>query len=242
MAHKIESFEIAHDSLSLAARLHRPSKKPQIAVVVSHGLKSSMASRKLTNLCRACADFGFLTLQFDHSGCGDSPGEERLVTLTQRRDEVLSAAKALSDLEPELPLAYMGSSLGGAAVIAASAIRPPVCTIAWSAPTDMKALMEKISKQDPPPDLPLMVEDIPKHDLKGIIKKLPGLLFIHGQLDEVVPVDQTESGYECAPDPRAFLILTGADHQLSKPEDQRQATAHTLAWLEKFANNRKTGS
>jgi hypothetical protein len=33
--------------------------------------------------------------------------------------------------------------------------------------------------------------------------------------------------------------LTSADHQLSKPEDQRQATAHTLAWLEKFAADKK---
>jgi fermentation-respiration switch protein FrsA (DUF1100 family) len=198
-----------------------------------------MASRKLTNLCRACADFGFLALQFDHTGCGDSSGEARLVTLSQRRDEVLCAAQALFDLAPDLPQAYMGSSLGGAAVIAASALRPPLCTVAWSTPTDMTALMKRLLKQQPKPDLPRMAEDIPRHNLLGIIKNLPGLLMIHGQLDEVVPVSQAEMGYEVAPKPRALLILTSADHQLSKPEDQRQATAHTLAWLEKFAADKK---
>jgi alpha-beta hydrolase superfamily lysophospholipase len=230
-----ENLPIPHAGQELAGRLFRPAQAPKAGVVIAHGLYSSMQSPKLNRLAQTLADASYFCLLFDARGCGDSPGDVRHTTLSSRRDDLLAAAQALSGLAPGLPLAFLGSSLGGTAALLAGQARPPLCLICWSTPVDLSALMARLTAQPNPPDLPEMVADIPRHDLQAILAASPRLLSVHGQEDDVVPVAQAHLAQGLAPDPKDLLILPGADHRLTRDEHQVQAMARTLAWLGRWA-------
>ena len=219
----------------LAAKLHTCQNAIKARVIIAHGLFSSMASEKLTSLALFLCREGFCVLQFDHSGCGESTGDIRETTLTSRRDEYLAAVEALPG--GDAPLVYIGSSMGGTAAGMAADVTPPACTVHWSAPWDYFDLMKRISSQDDAPDLPLMPRDIARHDLEGILGRLRNACFIHGSEDEVVPVAQAQRGYQLAREPKDLLVIHGADHRISRPDDQREAFTHTLAWINRFIDS-----
>jgi alpha-beta hydrolase superfamily lysophospholipase len=230
-----QAVTIPLGDLELAARLHRVAVAPRGAAVVAHGLYSSMQSAKLTRLGQALAQAGWLTLRYDAMGCGQSPGEVRLTTLSGRRDELLAAATWLGRQAPGLPLAYLGSSLGGAAALLAADLEPPQALICWSTPIDMEELMLGMARRPQPPDLPAMARDMAQHDLEAVLARASRALFVHGEADEVVPVSQAHRAYALAGEPKELLLLPGADHRLTREADQDQAIARTLAWLEACA-------
>lgn len=216
---------------ALAGRLHRPRLAPRAAVVIAHGLHSSMQSDKLTRLAQALARGGYAALQFDHLGCGASPGAPEQTTLSRRRDEYLAAVAALRALYPDPPLAYMGSSLGGSAAILAAQERPPACLLCWSTPVDLAGLLARLEDSPEARRMAALVEDLPRHDLPAALGRTRGVFFVHGELDEVVPVAQARLGHGLASAPKGLLVLPGADHRLSRLEHQLQAMAHSFAWL-----------
>lgn len=234
MTSVVEAISIHHAETNLAARLHRPPKQPVAGAVIAHGLFSSMESKKLTSLAHTLAGSGFLAMQFDHSGCGQSPGDISQTSLTTRRDEYLSAARHVKASYPELALAFLGSSMGGSAAILAADIMTPACLAVWSAPCDFEELFIKLHSQPDRPNLPALERDIARHDLISILARTSRILFVHGEKDETVPVRQARQGHRLALEPKDLLILEGADHRLSRQEDQYRATERTLAWLKKF--------
>lgn len=229
-----EVFNIPHAEIELAGRLHRPQGGPRALAIISHGLDSSKDSQKLTRLAAALARTGYLALRFDHAGCGDSPGNLGGASLTSRRDEFLSAVKALRALELELPLVYMGSSFGGTVAALAGDLEPPVCSLHWSTPWDFEPLYRTINDPGGRPPLREMVRDIYRHDLEAVLARTARAFLVHGELDEVVSVEQAKRAHQIMPEPKGLLVLPGADHRLSRLEDQQQAMAHSLAWVEQF--------
>lgn len=235
MAEIVQSRSVSFSTRNnqLAAKLHISEGKIRAGVVVAHGLFSSMASEKLTRLALFLCRSGCRVLQFDHSGCGESTGDIKETTLSSRRDEFLAAVKLIQGQGNE-PLVYIGSSMGGTAAAMAADIKPPACSLHWSAPWDYYALMERINAQGDVPDLPFMARDIDSHDLQGLLGRLQNACFIHGESDEVVPVGQARSGYQLAKEPKRIHIISEADHRLSRREDQQSAFEFSLAWINKF--------
>ncbi|MCB2190527.1 MAG: alpha/beta hydrolase [Deltaproteobacteria bacterium] len=229
-----EVFNIPHAELELAGRLHRPQGGARALALISHGLESSKDSEKLTRLAAAMADAGFLALRFDHAGCGDSPGQLSETSLTARRDEFISAVRAMRALDAELPLVYMGSSFGGTVVALAGDIEPPVCSLHWSTPWDFEPLFGIIHDPEGRPTLREMVRDMYYHDIEAVLARTSRAYLVHGQLDEVVPVEQAKRAHQILREPKGLLVLPGADHRLSNLEDQQKALAQSLAWVEQF--------
>lgn len=227
----IQEVSIPLGDLNLSARLHRTAIAPQGLAVVAHGLESSMQSSKLTRLCQALAQAGWLALQYDAMGCGLTPGDIRLTSLTSRRDELLAVAAWLGRQAPGLPSAYLGSSLGGTAALLAADLEPPQALVCWSAPIDMEDLLLAPGRPHDPADLPEMLRDLARHDLEAVLARTSRVLLVHGEHDEVVPVGQARRAYALAREPKELLVLPGADHRLSREADQERATARSLAWL-----------
>lgn len=226
-----DNLTIPMAEYGLAARLTAPEAEPRAGVVIAHGLFSFMASEKLTRLAGDLARAGCAALQYDAAGCGDTPGDVMQTTLTGRRDELLVAARWLSQRHPGLPLVYLGSSLGGTAAILAADIEAPAATVCWSTPTELEALFLKLSGQPDRPDLPALARDIARHDMEAVLARSSRILFVHGREDEVVPVGQAHRGFELAREPKDLLILEHGDHRISDLALQKRATEHTLAWL-----------
>jgi fermentation-respiration switch protein FrsA (DUF1100 family) len=229
-ADKVDEVRIDHGRDFLAGRLHQPEGQPLAGVVIAHGLLSSMASQKLTQLAGDLAQAGYLACRYDAAGCGDSPGRLEDTTLSSRRDELLAASAWLAAQAPGLDQAYLGSSLGGTAALLAADQRPPQALVCWSTPIDWSELAA-----DPQgPALDALRRDALGHDLEAVLSRASRLCVVHGNLDEVVPVHQARRAYQLAADPKAILLLPQADHRLSRLEDQQKATQATLAWLEKI--------
>ena len=149
---------IPHGDISLAGRLYAPVH-PRAGVVIAHGLDSSMQSSKLNALAGELMKAGLAALLFDHTGCGDSPGELRRTTLSTRRDDFLAAAAELKRLAPDAPSMYCGSSMGGAAALLAAHASPPEALAVWVAPIDLDDCWHRILDGPWPPDMPDMLED-----------------------------------------------------------------------------------
>ena len=229
------SVLIPHGDIKLAGRLHRPAKPAKAAALIAHGLFSSMQSEKLTALARAMALEGITALQFDNTGCGDSPGDISLTTVTGRRDELLSAAKFLARSEPGAPMAYLGSSLGGTAAYLAADIMAPACVVLWSAPTNLEELVARMSARPEAAGLTALARDLGRHDLDAVLARTRRVLFIHGANDQTVPVEQARRGHRLALDPKDLVILPRADHRFSEMEDQKRAARLSLDWIERFS-------
>ena len=231
------SVLISHGDIELAGRLHRPSGPAKGAVVIAHGLFSSMQSQKLTALAEALAGGGFTALQYDNTGCGDSPGDINLTTVTSRRDELLSAAEFLAGTEPGVPFAYLGSSLGGTAAFLAADLRAPACLVLWSAPTDLEELMVRMRTNPEEVKLTALARDLGRHDLDSVLARTRAALFVHGENDEVVPVDQARRGHHLAVEPKKLVIMPNADHRFTDLKDRETATRHSLAWFNELLAN-----
>ena len=121
-----ERITFLSDGLKLAGLLHIPSdmrageRRP--AFVVMHGFGGSMQGGQGAWAAQALAKWGYVTLQFEFRGCGESEGEKgRIVCL----EEVSDASNAITYLEsrPEVDpkrIAFCGSSLGAAVAIYAA--------------------------------------------------------------------------------------------------------------------------
>ncbi len=235
----MEELRIPFGPQSLAAALHRPQGPARAAAVLAHGLQSSMQSAKLTKLGQALARQGVLCLRFDHLGCGHSPGRESDTTLTDRRNQFLAAAGQVADLAPGLPVCYLGSSFGGTVALCAADIKAPACIVVWSAPIYLEELFTRMDQAPEVPDMPALARDIARFDLEAIIARRSRVLFVHGQNDEVVPVDQARRGHELAAEPKELLVLPGADHRISDPAAQAKAISATLTWVSRFSLDRE---
>lgn len=231
---KIKNTIIPFHDYQLAARLYFPEGKPRALAVISHGLFSSKDSDKLARLANVLASAGHLALIFDHLGCGDSPGDIADTSLTSRRQEFLAGVAMLKDMEPGKSLVFLGSSFGGTVALLATEFEKPVCSLHWSTPWDYAALHEALEEERP--NLHAMMRDLPGHDLDALLARSSRMLFVHGDSDEVVPKGQAIRAHELARDPKELLLLPGGDHRLSKRDDQKQAIAHSLAWIEQFTD------
>ncbi len=60
------------------------------------------------------------------------------------------------------------------------------------------------------------------------------ILIIHGDGDEVVPVENARGIYEMAGQPKELVIIPGGDHTLSDPGHRERALGICLNWFLKY--------
>lgn len=211
-------------------------QSPKAGVVIAHGLDSSRQSSKLNNLAQSLARAGLAALLFDHTGCGDSPGDLRQTTLSSRRDDFLAAAAELQSRIEHKPLMYAGSSMGGVAALLAAYIKPPTALTAWVAPIDLDDSWARLMAGPWPPDMPGMIADRARHNMHDVLKSLSRCLFIYAEKDDVVPPEpNARLAYDLTGEPKELWVVPGADHVFSDPEDRARVIERTINWLAGFA-------
>ena len=122
----MERVSFQSDGLALSGLLHVPAglakgeRRP--AFVVMHGFGGSNQGGQGAWAAKALASWGYVCLQFEFRGCGESEGEKgRIICL----EEVADASNAITFLEgrPEVDpkrIGLCGSSLGAAVAIHAA--------------------------------------------------------------------------------------------------------------------------
>jgi dipeptidyl aminopeptidase/acylaminoacyl peptidase len=225
------------EGVKVAAVLHVPDGAgPFPCLVASHGLGSSKESDKYLQVADACTSAGIAACRFDFRGCGESGGRFDETTVAGEIADlqaVLAAVRRRTELDGRVAL--MGSSMGAfISLFAAARVAGIRAVAAWACPADLEDLLE-----DPENVRTHGLGDACLAELKaGAFVRAPlgtrGCLFIHGGLDDVVPLEHARRLHAAARDPRRLEVIPGGDHRLADPAHRAHAVAVTVEWVQRF--------
>ncbi len=243
------------DREKLAGTLHLPETPSEKGVVMGHCFTCSRHTRILTRICNALAQKGFMALRFDFSGNGQSQGSFAESSYTKHIAEMKSAANFMSE-KGASRIGFGGHSMGAAiSVLAAAEIKnvKAVCVLAGrlseliparylndlqkkelretgQASFDSRGRSLKLSEN--------FFSDAHQHDIPGIVTSLQiPLLVIHGDQDDIIPVEETRSAYNLNPSNIKLAIIPGADHMFSDEGHREEIAAMAAEWFAESLDN-----
>ena len=230
-----ERHTVALPGGKLALVLHLPdAARPSPCVVACHGLGASKDSDKYLLLGEEFTRAGLALARFDFRGCGESSGREDETTVATRVEDaraVLSYLGAHARLDQRFGL--LGSSLGGFVALHVAAERGdalPVVT--WNAPASLEDLGDDAGR-DASIGTPFLLE-LASHCYDPSPAGVSHHLAIHGDADDVVPVEHGTILYARAAEPCDLVIIEGGDHRLTDPGHRQDAVRRSLEWLRRF--------
>ena len=247
---KINSVSFEADNLRLAGEVYLPetARRPLPAICLCHGIPAvpyNPNDRGYTALAERFCDAGFVTMIFNFRGTGESQGNLDMLGWAQDLNAAIGFLYNLDEVNKS-HICLLGSSGGAAAsvYVAAHDLRvSSVVTLACPATFEfmshkqqVNALIDQfrnigtIRDKDFPSS---MTEWLNNFDMISPIRWVDKisprpLLLIHGEGDEVVPVEHAFKLYEKAGEPREIAIIPGAGHRLRLEE---KAITTALAWI-----------
>ncbi|MGA2157778.1 MAG: alpha/beta fold hydrolase [Dehalococcoidia bacterium] len=248
---KNSSVILCADEMMLAGEVYIPDdcEKSYPAICICHGIPAvpynpdekggypELAAR----FCQA----GFVSMVFNFRGCGPSQGNIDMLGWTHD----LAAAIDFLNMLPEVDrsrICLLGSSGGAAVCVYVAANDPRIHTVAtFACPAEFNFMASGLTAdslirrfrdigviKDPafPPSLEKWLEGFKAIAPINYVKKISPrpLLLVHGDEDEIVPVEQANRLYIEAGEPKQKVILPGAGHRLRQDE---RAIKVAMDWL-----------
>lgn len=241
----------------LSARLDLPplsrgGGEPVAWAVFAHCFTCSKDFPAASRISRGLAERGFGVLRFDFTGLGSSDGDFANTNFSSNVDDLVRAARFLTESHGA-PALLVGHSLGGAAVLAAAPrIDGVEAVVTIGAPADPAHVVhnfgasEEVIEREGKAEVNLagrtftikrqFLEDLRERDDAGdgIGDLDAALLVLHGPLDRTVPIDNARRIYAAARGYKSFVTLADADHLLSKREDAEYASDVIAAWASRY--------
>jgi len=231
-----EKVSFISEGCKISGILHLPEKKNPPCVIASHGLLSSKDSEKYITFGERISKQEMAMLRFDFRGIGESEGKIEDDTISRRISD-LSAAIDFVRSRPDLGnrIGLLGSSLGGyLSLIKASIERKIRAVVIWATPFHLDDLGSKKQEENYPLPGKAFFEDLPRHRLFPLLSKVSNGLVIHGEKDELVPVDQAWEIFHGLGAPKEIHIIEGADHRLTDPKHRQRAMDVSVEWFKKY--------
>jgi pimeloyl-ACP methyl ester carboxylesterase len=231
----------------LSGLLHHPENStPRGAVILCHGMESNKNSEKLVFLSRELAQREILALRFDFLCAREFDGKFEDITYGGEVED-LKAAYTLLGHYNSGKTAIFGSSMGGTVALMFAAQEPTVSAlVTLAAPlhpekfpyriltlAQLKAWRERgfILYNGRRLNVSLLLE-LENIDVPACARKIAcPVLILHGDADDVVPVEEAYELRGCLANSNELSILKGADHRLSNPEMMRRALGEAVDWL-----------
>jgi alpha-beta hydrolase superfamily lysophospholipase len=235
----------------LSGRLDLPDGAPRAWALFAHCFtcgKDILAARRIA---AGLATRGIATLRFDFTGLGSSEGDFANTGFSSNIADILAAVAQLR-AEGRVPALLIGHSLGGAAVLAATAGIPEVRAVAViGAPFSVAHLLDTLEPQlaavarDGEAQVTIagrsftlrrdFVEDLQRQDQGVRIAHLgKALLILHAPQDAIVGIDNARAIFDAARHPKSFVALDGADHLLTRPLDAEFVADILATWLPRY--------
>ncbi len=220
----------------LNGTLHLPENRNPPVIIGVHGLAANGDSPKQIALALACNALGMAFFRFDHRGCGQSEGVfEEVTSLESRCRDLSDAAKLLSsreDLGERLGL--FGSSMGGTTVLASADELSARASVVFAAPTRGSSIVREPARLNEHQRLsPEFYDRHINFDIEERLGDLHHILVMHGEKDEIVPMENAHRIYRRAGNPKELIIQEGGDHRMSDPLHQKPFIETTSRWFEK---------
>jgi uncharacterized protein len=233
---RIEKVSFRSEGQLISGILHLPDQESPPCVIASHGLLSSKDSEKYIALGTQIVQRGIALLRFDFRGNGESEGGEEENTISKKLTDLESAidfVKSWPGLGHSIGL--IGSSLGGfISLLKASREKEIRTIVVWATPFHMDDLPSKKEEDGYPLPPEAFFEDLPKHRLIPLLPRVSNCLIIHGEKDELVPVDQALGIFYHLSDPKEIHVIGGADHRLTHPLHRQRAIELSVDWFKKY--------
>jgi fermentation-respiration switch protein FrsA (DUF1100 family) len=232
---KIEKVVFQSEGQKISGILHLPEKQKPLCVIASHGLLSSKDSEKYIALGESFSQEGMAMLRFDFRGIGESEGRMEDDTVSRRVID-LGTAIAFVRSHPALgkKIGFIGSSLGGyVSLIRASMDQQIKGVVTWATPFHLDDLKSNKGTEGHPLPEQAFFEDLPKHRLLPLLPRVTNCMVIHGEKDELVPVDQAWEIFHNLGAPKEIHMIEGADHRLTQPAHRQRAIQLTVDWFKK---------
>jgi uncharacterized protein len=229
-----ERHTVVLPGAELALVLHLPdASAPVPCVVALHGLGAGKDSDKYLLLGDASTRAGLALARFDFRGCGESSGREDETTIGTRLEDA-RAVLALLESHPRLDHRFglLGSSLGGFVALHLASERAGLPVATWNTPANLEDLGDEGQHSDGI-GVPFLLE-LSSHRYAVSPVGVARHLTIHGEADEVVPVEHGTILHARAAEPCDLVIIPGADHRLTDPGHRRDAVARSLDWLSRY--------
>ena len=240
-----------HAGDDLAARLDLPSGTHLATAVFAHCFtcsKDIMATRRIS---ARLTTMGYAVLRFDFTGLGHSDGEFENTNFTSNVEDLYSAVASLTaqDMTPTL---LIGHSLGGAAVLKATANLPDIkAVVTIGAPADPAHVVHNFGtsldeiEKNGKATVSLagrtftishdFVQDISGTKLNDSLTNLQAaLLVLHSPIDQTVGIKNASQIFLAAKHPKSFISLDTADHLVSDPVDAEYVADVISAWARKY--------
>ncbi|WP_299549434.1 bifunctional alpha/beta hydrolase/OsmC family protein [uncultured Tateyamaria sp.] len=236
---------------TLDARLDMPDGLHLATAVFAHCFTCGKDIPAARRISARLTTMGIAVLRFDFTGLGHSDGEFANTSFTSNVEDLVQAVAYLEarGLPPTL---MIGHSLGGAAVLKATARLDQIKAVATlGAPFDPKhvthnfsdALPEIIAQGEAEVNLggrPFrigkgFVEDVTDEALQPAIARLnAALLVLHAPRDTIVSIDNASEIFLAAKHPKSFVTLDDADHLVTKAEHAEYAADIISTWAKKY--------
>lgn len=234
--------------------LSREEKAPAIAMFHGFTGNKTETHRLFVQIARDLCDAGFVLLRFDFRGSGDSEGEFEDMTVP---GEVSDAKRSLEFLrgQPEIDeerIGVIGLSLGGRVATILASVDQRVKFVILLSPA-LGPLKEKFtSLMDDEPLKRLESGEAVKVSNGWYLKKsffdtlddpVPlnvmdeiraPVLIIHGENDQVVPIETSKKGYGIIRnlnEKNELHVVKGSDHTFSDREHTLEITEKIRKWL-----------
>jgi len=232
---RVEKVTFLSEGQRIAGILHLPEKGKPPCAIASHGLLSSKDSEKYIALGNSLPQEGIAMLRFDFRGIGESEGRIEDDTVSRRVMDLGSAIgfiRSRRDLGNRIGL--LGSSLGGyVSLITVSMDKEIRAVVIWATPFHLDDLKSNKGAEGYALPGETFFKDLPKHRLLPLLSRVSNCLVIHGEKDELVPVDQAWEIFHSLGPPKEIHILEGADHRLTDPAHRTRAMELSAEWFKK---------
>jgi dipeptidyl aminopeptidase/acylaminoacyl peptidase len=220
----------------LCGVLVSPDNKNHPIVILCHGFHSTKDNNTNTRLKELLKDKSIATFRFDFFGHGESEGKFEDITVSQAVEDLLSAIDLLKK-KGYKKIGLIGASFGGLTALLAASKSKDLLFLGLKCPATNFLEIELIHrtkenlqewkregfsyyKNEEGETYRLnykFLQDLKKNNGFVVADKIriPTLL-VHGDADDIVPVEQCESLYKVIPNCK-LAIIPKADHRFLNP-------------------------
>jgi dipeptidyl aminopeptidase/acylaminoacyl peptidase len=244
-----EEIRFEADGLRLAGELHIPSRGGvHPTVCICHGIPAAPpdpADRGYALLAQRFCSAGFVSLIFNFRGTGKSEGNLDMLGWSRDLEAALDLQYKRAEVD-KTRFCLLGFSGGAAVAVYTAAHDPRVSLVATCAcPADFNSLSQRqepveaierfrqigaIRDKDFPPSTEEWqkgFETIAPINWIDSISPCP-LLLVHGDADEVIPLEHAHRLYRKAKEPKELRVIPAGMHRLRL---QETAMTFVLDWL-----------
>ena len=230
---------------SIVGVLHQPSEPTSKAVIVCHGFGGSKDRQWIADMCNALAYDGITGVRFDFSGNGESQGSFEDMSYLKEVKDLQSCMDAL-EAQGYTILGVVGHSMGATVSLLTAAydkrIKAVVNIAGVANPANETHIafatqFYETAFAKPVPST-AFVAQLHELDVMAAVSSITApLLTIHGDADQLVPLEEGKAIHNAANEPKKMVIAMGSGHRLSQDADfAAECITLSVQWMKRYLN------